>query len=104
MDFIEFVRQFRIGPFAVFDIAVSYLAVFLLASRLTNLARKAKLHILKAQWLWLVLPVSVIIHLIFGQETPLTRMALDPNNSYLLKLVILFMIFMGLRGIRITKK
>ena len=104
MDFIELVRQFRVGPFAVFDIAVSYLGIFLLAPRLTRLALKARLHISKAQWLWLVLPISIFVHLIFGLRTPLTKMVIDPNNYYLAKFVILFMLFMGLRSIKTTKK
>lgn len=104
MEFIELVRQFKVGPFAVIDTAVAYLGVFLLAPLLTRLALKAHLHVSKVQWLWLVLPVSILAHLIFAQETPLTNMVLDPNKYYLAKFVILFMLLMGLKDIRITKK
>lgn len=104
MEFLELVRQFKIGPFAVFDTTLAYLGVFLLSPLLTRLTKKAHLRISKAEWLWLVLPVSVITHLIFGQETPLTKMVIDPNGYYLVKFVILFMLFMGVKNIRITKK
>lgn len=104
MDFIELIRQFKVGPFAIFDIIVSYLGVFLLAPLLTKLALKAHLHVSKVQWLWLVLPISILAHLISGQRTPLTQMVIDPNHYYLEKLVILFMLFMGLKGTRVTKK
>lgn len=104
MEFIELVRQLRIGSFAIFDIVVSFLGIFLIAPRLTDLALKAHLHVSKVQWLWLVLPVSIIAHLIFGLRTPLTRMVIDPNNYYLVKIIILFMLFMGLKDTRIIKK
>ena len=104
MEFIELIRQLRIGPFAVFDTAVAYLGVFLLAPLLTRLALKAHLQVSKAQWLWLVLPVSILAHLIFGQSTPLTKMFIDPNDYYLVKFVILVMLLMGLKDTRITKK
>ena len=104
MEFIELIRQFKVGPFAIFDIAVSYLGVFLLAPLLTGLALKVHLRVSRVQWLWLVLPVSILVHLIFGQRTPLTQMIIDPNNYYLVKLVILFMLFMGLKDTRFSKK
>jgi len=104
MDFIELVRQFKVGPFAVIDTAAAYLGVFLLAPLLTKLALKAHLHVSKIQWLWLVLPISIFFHLIFRQQTPLTRMVIDPNNYYLVKFVILVMLFMGLKDTRITKQ
>ncbi len=104
MDFIELVRQFRVGPFAVFDFAVSYLGIFLLAPLLTRLALKKRLQVSRAQWLWLVLPISILVHFIFGQGTPLTKMVIDPNNYYLVKFAILFMLFMGLKDTRIAKK
>ena len=104
MEFIELVRQFKIGPFAVFDIATAYLGVFLLSPLLTRVAKKLRLRISMVQWLWLVLPISILIHLIIGLRTPLTKMVIDPNNYYLVKFVILFMLFMGLRGVILTKK
>ena len=104
MDFFEFVRQFKVGPFAVIDTVAAYIGVFLLAPLLTKLALKANLRVSKAQWLWLVLPISIVFHIIFGQITPLTRLVIDPNNHYLVKFVILVMLFMGLKDTRIIKK
>lgn len=104
MDLIEFLRQFRIGSFAVFDFAISYLGVMLFSGRLTKLVSKIRLHVSRSQWLWLVVPGSILIHLIIGLKTPLTKIILDPNNYYLEKFVILFMLFMGLKDTRIIKR
>ncbi len=104
MEFIELVRQLKIGPFAIFDTALAYLGIFLLAPLLSRLALKAHLNISRIQWLWLVLPISILAHLLFGQETPLTNMVTDPSNFYPVKIVILLMLFMGLKDTRITKK
>lgn len=104
MDFLEVVRQFRIGPLAVVDTAVAYFGVFLISPWLTKGAVKVRLRINKAQWLWLVLPIGIAVHIIFSQRTPLTEMFVDPNSFYLVKMVILFMLFMGIKDIRFIKK
>jgi len=103
MNIIEVLRQFKIGQFAVFDTVISYVGIYLLAPQLTKLTLKAHLQISRTQWLWLVLPLSIVIHLIFNQKTPLTNMVLNPNGYYLLKFLILFMLFMGLKDTRFIK-
>jgi len=103
MDIFETLRLFKIGPFAIFDFVISYLGIYLLAPALSKLALKIKLHISRTQWLWLVLPLSILIHLLFGQRTPLTQMVINPNNFYLLKILIIFMLFMGLKDTKVKK-
>ena len=104
MDITDFLRQLKIGPFAVFDLAISYIGIYLISPTLTKLASKTRLQISRTQWLWLVLPSSIIIHIIFGQKTPLTDMFLDPNNFYIIKIVIIFMLVMGLKDTKFLKK
>ncbi|MDO8511724.1 MAG: hypothetical protein Q7S57_00485 [bacterium] len=103
MDFLDFLRQFRIGPFAIFDTALAYVGIFLVAPLLTKLFSRLHLNISRTAWLWLTLPIAVIFHLVFRQNTPFMKMFLDPNGFYMVKIILLFMLYMGLRNIR-TKK
>lgn len=104
MDYIGILRQFRIGPFTIFDTATAYLGVFLLAPLLTKLFLKLHLYISRAKWLWLTLPISVIFHFVSHQNTPFMKMLLDPKGFYIAKIVLLFMLYMGLRNIRTPKQ
>lgn len=94
MDIITLLRSFRIGPFAVFDFAISYLIVYLLAPYLYRMG----LRLSREQFLWLTLPFSILVHVLFGKMTPLTEMFLDLHGGYWVKILIIFMIFMAIRG------
>ena len=91
MEIISFLRSFRSGPFAIFDFAISYLFVYLISPYLFKIGLKLS----REQLLWLTLPVSILVHIIFGIDTPLTIMFLDPYGGYLVKISILFMIAMA---------
>lgn len=104
MDFLGFLRQFRIGPIAIFDTALAYVGVFLVAPLLTKLFSLFHLRISRTAWLWLTLPIAVIFHFVFRQNTPFMKMFLDPNGFYIAKIILLFMLFMGLRNIKVLKK
>ncbi|MDP3883076.1 MAG: hypothetical protein Q8Q48_03395 [Candidatus Staskawiczbacteria bacterium] len=104
MDFLDFLRQFKIGPFAIFDTALAYVGIFFVAPLLTKLFSKLQLRISRNAWLWLTLPIAVIFHIAFRQNTPFTKMFLDPHGFYGAKIILLFMLYMGLRNIRIIKK
>jgi len=97
MDIITLLRQYRIGPFTIFDSALAYLGVFLLSPLLTKLFQKIHLSITRIQWVWLTLPIAIIAHILIRQNTPLTQMFLDLHGNYLIKVIILFMLFMGLK-------
>lgn len=99
---IETLRSYRIGPFTIFDFAISYIIVFLIAPLLVKISKKLNFPISTTQWLWLVLPIGVLSHLIVGNITPLTKMFIDPNGNFLVKAIVLFMTYMGLR--RVKKK
>jgi hypothetical protein len=94
---IELLRQLRIGPFAVFDFAISYLIIYLVSPLLVKLSKKLNFPISKIQWLWLVIPFSILSHIISNEMTPLTRMFLSKDGDILVKIIIIFMLFMGLR-------
>lgn len=104
MDIIGTLRQFRIGPFTVFDTLLAYVGIYLIAPLLSKLFAKINISISRSSWLWLTLPISVIPHLIFNQNTPFMKMLLNPNGDYIAKIVLLFMLYMGLRNINIIKQ
>lgn len=103
MDILTFLRQYRIGPFTVFDTTIAYLGIYLVAPLLTKLVSKIHLSISRISWLWLTLPISIIFHLVFHQNTPFTRMFLDFNGHYLEKIILMFMLYMGLKEIKKLK-
>lgn len=103
MDFIGVLRQFRIGPFTIFDTLTAYIGIFLIAPLLTKLFSRLHLYISRTGWLWLTLPIGVIFHLVLHINTPFMKMLLNPSGDYLAKIVLLFMLYMGLRNIRTSK-
>ena len=101
---IEFLRQYKIAGFAIFDFAVSFIGVYLLAPLLSKLFGKLGIQILKKNWLFLTIPLSVLIHVLVNQITPMTKEFLDPQGHYILKGVIIILLIFGLRGIKRVKK
>lgn len=104
MTTIEFLRQFRLGGYAIFDLAVSFVGIYLLSPLLSKIFLKIGLKIPKQNWLWLTLPISILIHLLVGKITPMTANFLDLHSNYLLKILVLGLLFFGVKGIKIVKK
>jgi len=100
---IEFLRQFRLGGYAIFDFTISFLGIYLLAPLLSRLFLLIKLDIPKQNWLFLTLPISILVHLLFQKMTPMTKGFLDLHGHYILKIIILALLILGLRGIKIIK-
>ena len=98
MDIIAFLRQYRIGPFAVFDTVLGYAAIFLLAPWLTKLFTLVKLNIPRAAWLWWMFPLSVVFHLAFNQQTPVLKTLASPLGFFVVSVVLAVMFFMGLKS------
>ena len=98
---IEYLRQFRIGQFAIFDTVTAYIGILILSPVLTWLMSKLHIKIPIISWLWLTMPLSVIFHIIFLQATPLMKILANPGNfQFYIAIIILFaMTFMGLRKI-----
>lgn len=101
---IEILRQYRLSGYAIFDFAAVFLGMLLLSPLLSRLFKMIRIEIPKKNWLFLALPIGIITHLLVGQITPMTRDFLDIHNHYILKLMILGLLILGLRGIKITKK
>ncbi len=101
---IEFLRQFRFGEYAIFDFIAAFLGIYLLSPLLSKLFLKFKINIPKQNWLFLTLPISILAHLLVRNITPMTRDFIDIRNHYILKILILALLFFGLRGIKIIKK
>ncbi len=97
---IEYLRSFRFGGYALFDLAISFLGIYLLSPLLSKLFLKLGLIIPKKNWLYLTLPLGVLVHLLVGTITPMTKSFIDLNSGYGLKLLIVVLLVLGLRGVK----
>ncbi len=100
MDAITYLRQFRFTGYAVFDFAAAFLGLFLLSPVLSKLAGKAGLEIPRINWLYLTLPIGISTHLLIGNITPLTKNFIDLRGHYVLKTVMIGLVYLGLRNIK----
>jgi len=101
---IEFLRQFRIGEYAIFDLTTAFVGVYLASFLLSKLFRKIRVDIPRISWVLLTLPIGILTHIIIGRITPMTKNFLDIQGHYVLKIVIIGLLIFGLRGIKIIKK
>ena len=104
MAVIEFLRQFRFGGYALFDLIVAFLGIYLLSPFLSKIFLKIKIDIPKINWIFLTLPIGILVHILIGNITPMTRNFINIQDHYILKVLILILIVLGLRGVRILKK
>lgn len=104
MNPIDFLRQFRIGGFAIFDFTVAFLGIYLLSPLLSKIFRKIRIDIPKINWLFLTLPIGIATHLLIGRITPLTKNFLDLHDHYFLKVVVIGLFAWGMKGIKILPK
>lgn len=89
MATIEKLRSYRIGPFAVFDFAMSYLAAWYGAPLLKQNREKA---------MWLVIPLGIVVHELIGRKTPLNKMVLGPETNIIAQAIIAGMLYKGFRA------
>lgn len=101
---IEFLRQFRVGGYALFDFVVSFLGIYILAPVLSKIFRTVGMEIPRKSWLFFTLPIGILTHIIIGNRTRMTKDFLDPQGHFLLKIVIIGLLLYGLKGITILKK
>ncbi len=103
---IEFLRQFHFLGYAIFDLSVAFLGVYLLSPILTKIFRKIGIHIPKRNWLFLTLPIGILAHLLVGNITPMTQNVMDIHGHYVLKIFLLILLFLGIKDIKVvtTKK
>lgn len=103
MDYIALLRQFRIGPFAVFDTVLGYIGILILSPLLTKLFAQIQVRIPWSSWLWWMLPISVVFHLLFRQHTPLIQTLSQAPGFLVVSAMLLFMTFMGARNCSFIK-
>ena len=101
---IEFLRQFRIAGYAIFDLGASFLGIYLLAPLLSRFFLKFRVQISRKSWLLLTLPLSIVAHLLVGTRTLMTKDFLDIQGHYVLKGILLALLILGIKDIKITKK
>ena len=101
MNTIEVLRQYKIGPFAIFDTVGSYLAVLILSPIITKVFSKLGVYIHWTSLLWLTMPLAVVFHILFKQSTPLMKLLMNPKQIqfFIAWAILVFMAYMGLKGI-----
>ncbi len=101
MNIITYLRHWRFEGYAIFDLALSFLGMWLLSSLLSKIFRVIHIHVPARNWIILTLPLSIVAHLLVGRYTPMVNNFLSPNDHWVLKLIILGCLILGLWGIRI---
>jgi len=104
MNILVFLRHFRFEGYAIFDLVLAFGGMYLIRTRLSGLFKKIKINIPKINWVYLTLPLGIVFHLLFNSMTPMTKNFFDINGHYFLKILIIFCLVWGLRGIRIIKR
>jgi len=100
METLEYLREFKIFGYAIFDLIVSFWGIYLIAPRLSKLFLKIWFKISRKSWMFLVLPIWILFHLIFWNITPMTRDFLDINDFYLIKIFIIVLLILWLKDIK----
>lgn len=103
MQSLEFLRSYRIGEYAIFDIAISFLGIVLLSPLLIRLFRLLHLEIPLLSWILFTLPLGILVHIAVGNHTLMTKYFLDPTGHYLLKILIILLVVAGVQRISIIK-
>ncbi|MCR4329030.1 MAG: hypothetical protein NUV65_00615 [Candidatus Roizmanbacteria bacterium] len=101
---IEFLRQFRFGGYALFDMGVSFIGMYVLSPLLSGMFLRLNVIIPKKSWLLLTLPIGILVHMLVGQNTLMTKNFLDTHGHYVLKLCIMVLLFLGLKNVQTAKK
>lgn len=104
MTTIELLRQFHLGEYAIFDLATAFIGILILSPLLSWLFRKIRINVPILSWIFLTLPIGIIAHLLIGRITPMTRYFIDLHGHYILKIFILALLVLGLKGIKMVNK
>ncbi|MCX6731200.1 MAG: hypothetical protein NTZ55_05110 [Candidatus Roizmanbacteria bacterium] len=87
MPTIQFLRSFRFGEYAYFDFIAAFLGIYLLSPLLVRLFLSLRVKTSKKTWLFLTLPLSILIHLLVHNITPMTRDFMDLHGHYGIKIL-----------------
>jgi hypothetical protein len=102
MSTIEFLRQFRLGGYAIFDFIAAFLWMYLIAPLLSRLFLRIWVEIPKINWLFLTLPIWIIVHILVWDITLFTKDFLNLNGNYIVKILVIISLVLWLRGIRLV--
>lgn len=97
---INWLRTYRLGEYAIFDLVLAFVGMFLLSNRLSEIFLKIGVKVPKENWLFLALPIGILVHLFTGTPTQMTKNFFDPQGHYPLKILILTLTILGLRNTR----
>ena len=97
---IEYLRSFRLVEYAVFDLTLAFVGIYLLAPWLSKLFLKIGVIIPRISWILLTLLIGVLTHIIVGTDTLMVRNFLDTQGNFGLKMFILTLTVLGLYRIR----
>jgi hypothetical protein len=101
---LEYLRSFRFAGYALFDLSISFLGIYLLSPLLSKLFLKIGFKISRKSWLFLTLPLGIIAHLLAGSKTQMTKDFLDMHGHYILKITIVILAILGMKDIKMGKK
>lgn len=100
---IEFLRHYRMFGYAVFDLAVSFLGIYALSPLLSKLLFAFNVAVPKKNWVFLTLPLGIVVHLLSGTITPMTRNVFDAQGHFGLKICMIALCILGLRNVKRIK-
>ena len=100
----EMIRRFRLGEYAVFDLVLAFVGVYWAAPLLSRICRRFGVEVPRQSWLLLTLPLGILVHLLIGSMTRMTREFINPDGDYLLKILILGLVLLGVRGMKRARK
>lgn len=98
MTLIEALRQYTVGPFSIFDFVIAYAGFYVAAPFIIGGFRRFRIRATRATIMWLVLPLSVVVHVAVHTPTPLSKMVIDPSSNILAKLIVVTMIYFAWRS------
>jgi len=104
MTTIELLRLYRFGDYALFDLFLAFLGMYLIAPLLSRIFRFIKLEIPKMNWVFLTLPIGVVLHILTKANTNMTKNFFDLNSHYLIKVMVLISLILGFTGINRIEK
>jgi hypothetical protein len=99
MNTIDYLRQYRVGQFAILDFTAAFIGIYLISPLIIRLFKLVGIKFQISNLMWLTIPISIIFHILFSTNTPLTKMFLDPSGYYLLKIAVTLMVYMGFKGV-----
>jgi hypothetical protein len=91
MSVIKTLRSYKLFNFSIIDFVGTFIGAYFIAEFLHK-----KYQIPKYRMYYLIIPIGVLSHIVFSQKTPLNNMITNPNGDYIIKIILLFLIYKGI--------